>query len=109
MNNVLYHLACASYDIMNGWHPMPSRILAEVCGLTIKETLKELRKLKAQGLAKSFCESFYNEYGEHWQVLWGWTITPKAHETEECKKAWARERELCKKCFDIDIGESYAE
>ena len=25
--------------------------------------------------------------------------------TEEYKKAWEEERALCKKCFDIDIGE----
>ena len=29
----------------------------------------------------------------------------KAKETEEYKKAWKEERELCKKCFDMDIGE----
>lgn len=105
MNMVLYHLACADCSIMDGWHPTSSKGLAKACGLSLKETLKELRKLKAQGLAKAFCEAFYNEYREHWQVYWGWGTTLKAHDTDEFKKAWAREREICKKCFDIDIGE----
>lgn len=35
--------------------------------------------------------------------LWGWRITDQAHETEEYQKAYNVERELCKKCFNIDI------
>jgi hypothetical protein len=33
------------------------------------------------------------------------TRTDKAKETEEYRKAREEERELCKKCFDMDIGE----
>lgn len=37
--------------------------------------------------------------------LWGWQITKKAETTHEYAKAYEKERKLCKKCFDIDIGE----
>lgn len=35
--------------------------------------------------------------------LHGWGITEKAIETDEYKKAYEEERELCKKCFGIEI------
>ena len=103
-NKVLYHLSVHSCSIMDGWHPYSSKLLAEVCEMPLKETLKELRKLKAQGLITSFCEAFYNDYTQHYQVYWGWTITSKAETTEEYQKAYEREREICKEVFNIDIG-----
>lgn len=103
-NKVLYHLSFHSCSIMDGWHPYPSKLLAEVCEMPLKETLKELRRLKSQGYARSFCEACYNDYAERYQVYWGWTVTPKAETTEEYQKAYARERKLCKEIFDIDIG-----
>ena len=103
-NKVLYHLSLHSCSIMDSWHPYPSKLLAQVCKMPLKKTLKELRKLKVQGLVKSFCESFYNDYAEHWQIYWGWGTTPKAETTVEYQKAYEKEREICKKVFDIDIG-----
>ena len=105
MNKVLYHLAVTDCDIMDGWHPTGSKTLASLCELSLKETLKELRKLKKQGLVKSFCEAYYNDIDEHYQVFWGWGTTLKAKETEEYKQAYARERQLCKEIFEIDLGD----
>ena len=33
----------------------------------------------------------------------GWTITDKARETEEYKKAWAEEVEICRDVFGKDM------
>ena len=88
---------------MGGWHPVPARLIAEHLNLTTNQARYRLRKLKQAGFANTFSELLDDE--ERMIPYHGWTITDKAEETEEYKKAWEEERDLCKKCFDMDIGE----
>ena len=103
MNEILYRLCRHYVSIMDGWIPFPSTCLAQVCEMTLYNTRKELKKLKEQGYVVSdrYCEM--TEEGNC--LINGYTITEKAKETEEYKKAYDEERELCKQCFEIDIGE----
>lgn len=103
MNEVLYHLCLHSVDIMDGWLPFPSTVLSKICEMSLYKTRKELKKLKDQGFVKSIRECMSDDEG-NW-IINGYTITEKAKETEEFKKAWEREREICKQCFGIDRGE----
>ena len=65
------------------------------------KTRKELKKLKEQGLVVS---ERYCEVGEDGNCLInGYTITEKAKETEEYKKARAEERKLCYESFGYDM------
>lgn len=104
MNDVLYELCCHyinTNDCSNA--PVSSRSVSFRLNLTVSQTRYRLRKLKKLGYVETpsgfviseFCSLPYH----------GWTITDKAKETEEYKKAWKEERALCKKCFDMDIGE----
>ena len=103
MNDVLYCLCFHCVSIMDGWFPFPSTILSKQCGLSLYKTRKILKELKAQGLVDSL---HYCYVGEDRNVLVnGYTITPKAKETEEYRAAYNYEREICKKCFNIDIGD----
>lgn len=103
MNEVLYQLCRHNVSIMDGWHPVPARLIAEGLNLTTNQARYRLRKLKQAGFANTFSELLGDE--ERMIPYHGWTITDKAEETEEYKKAWEEERALCKKCFDMDIGE----
>lgn len=103
MNDVLYQLCRHNVSIMGGWHPVPARLIAEHLNLTTNQARYRLRKLKQAGFANTFSELLGDE--ERMIPYHGWTITDKAKETEEYKKAWEEERALCKKCFDMDIGE----
>ena len=103
MNDVLYRLCRHNVSIMDGWRPFPSTCLSVVCKLSLYQTRKELKKLKEQGLVESCIDSISDDVGT--SVLRGYHITEKAKETEEYKKAWQEEREICKECFGIDIGE----
>lgn len=103
MNKVLYHLCRQNVSIMDGWLPFPSTALSESCGITLYQTRKELKKLKEQGLVASDIQTISDDEGT--VILRGYTITKKGMKTEEYKKAYNEERELCKECFEIDIGE----
>ena len=103
MNDVLYHLCRHCVCIMNGWIPLPSTVLSEICKLSLYQTRKELKKLKEQGLVVA---DRYCHIGEDSnQLINGYTITKKAKSTEEYKKAYDEERQLCKETLDFDIGE----
>lgn len=104
MNDVLYQLCRHNVSIMDGWYPFPARLIAEHLNLTINQARYRLRKLKQLGLVESCCELLGDEEDGYFPYH-GWRITDKARETEEYKKAWEEERALCKKCFDMDIGE----
>ncbi len=104
MDKILYCLCKHCVGIMDGWRPFPATAIAEMLGISVHKVRYHLRKLKEKGLVKSFHEGGISEDGEVY-CLWGWTITKKAYSTEEYKKAYEIEREICKKCFDIDIGE----
>ena len=103
MNDVLYQLCRHNVSFMGGWNPFPARLIAEYLNLTTNQARYKLRKLKQLGLVKSCREVLKDEYG--CVLCNGWKITDKAKETEEYKKAREEERALCKKCFDMDIGE----
>ena len=94
MNDVLYQLCRHNVSIMDGWHPVPARLIAEHLNLTISQTRYNLRKLKCSGYVVTFSELFGDE--ERMIPYHGWTITDQAKETKEYKKAWEEERELCK-------------
>ena len=102
MNDVLYALCCHCVSIMQGWIPMPSTCLSQTLGMSLYKTRKELKRLKEQGLIDSVR---YCKVGEDRNYLMcGYQITDKAKGTQEYKKAWDEEREICKKAFGIDIG-----
>lgn len=103
MNEILYELCRHNVSIMDGWHPVPARLIAEHLNLTTNQARYRLRKLKQSGFANTCSELLGDE--ELMIPYHGWTITNKVKETEEYRKAWEEERELCKKCFDMDIGE----
>lgn len=103
MNEVLYHLCRYNVSIMDGWHPVPARLIAKRQNLTVNQARYQLRKLKKLGYVKTISELLGDE--DCMLPYHGWAITDKAEETEEYRKAWEEERELCKKCFDMDIGE----
>lgn len=103
MNDVLYHLCRHCVSIMNKGLPFPSTLLCDVCHKSLYQTRKELKKLKEQGYVVA---GRYTENTEDGQVLLnGYIITDKAKETEEYKKAFEEERNLCKECFGFDIKE----
>lgn len=101
MNNVLYHLCRHCVSIMDGFIPFPSTVLSKVCELSLYKTRKELKSLKAQGYVIA---DRYTENTEDRTILInGYTITDKAKETEEYKKAYQEEREICRKTLGIRI------
>lgn len=104
MNVILYELCRHVVGIMDGYHPYPATAIAERLNMSVGKVRYQLRKLKAQGLVKSFYEGGMTEDGDVF-CCWGWTTTEKATMTEEYKKAHEEERTICKKCFHIDIGE----
>lgn len=101
MNEVLYRLCRHCVSIMDGWVPYPSTILSKVCDMSLYKTRKELKRLKELGYVKSDRWCNVEEDGNY--LVSGYTITEKAKETEEYKKAHAEEANICKWCFDIDI------
>jgi hypothetical protein len=103
MDSVLYHLCRHSVSIMGGWLPLPSTVLSEVLGESLYKTRKKLKFLKEQGLITSVRYCNVTEDGNY--LMAGYAITANAKGTLEYEMAWNEERELCKKCFGIDIGE----
>lgn len=101
MNKVLYRLCRHCVSIMDGFIPFPSTVLCKLCGLSLYKTRKELKNLKEQGYVVA---DRYTENTEERTILInGYTITDKAKETEEYKKAYQEERELCWEAFGIRI------
>lgn len=105
MDKILFALCRHNVSIMDGWHPFPATVISKMLNMSVHKVRYHLRKLKKQGLVKSFYEGGQTEDGEVF-CYWGWTITDKAFATEEYQKAHEEERKLCIKCFNFDIGES---
>ena len=103
MNEVLYHLCRHCVSVMDSQYPFPSTLLSKVTGMSLYKTRKELKKLKEQEYVVS--TRYWETTEDGTIILNGYGITTKAHETEEYKKAYAEEREACKKIFGFDIGE----
>ena len=104
MDKILYCLCKHCVGTMDGWRPFPATEIAERLGISVHKVRYHLRKLKEKGLIDSCSEGGMTEYGKVF-CYWGWTITENAFSTEEYKKAYEKEWGICKKCFDIDIGE----
>ena len=102
MNDTLYHLCRIRLDIMSGWCPVPARVIAKSTGVSVSTARRRLRKLKEDGLAKTICENMAAD-DEMPLPYHGWTITEKARETEEYKKAWAEEVEIRRMVFGKDM------
>lgn len=101
MNEVLYYLCLHCVGIMDGWIPYPSTILCKVCDLSLYKTRKELKSLKEQGYVVA---DRYTESTEDGQILInGYTITEKAKETEEYKKAFEVEARIVKEVYGFDL------
>lgn len=104
MNEVLYKLCCYYINEIDcPKAPVSSRSISFELNLTVSQTRYRLRKLKKLGYVETTSGFVISE--DCRLPYYGWTITDKAKETEEYKKAWEEERALWKKCFDMDIGE----
>lgn len=104
MNEVLYELCCYCIDEDGCTITLvSSRSVSFRLNLTVNQTRYRLRKLKKSGYVKT-CSGYVISEDCH-LPYYGWTITDKAKETEEYKKAWEEKREFYKKYFDMDIGE----
>ena len=103
MNEVLYCLCDHCVNIMDGWVPYPSTAMAKRLNLSLYKIRKELKSLKDQGLvvADRYCEVT----DEGTVLINGYTITEKAKQTEEYKKAYEEERLICLDVFGVDIGD----
>lgn len=104
MDEILYCLCSHCVGILDGWRPFPATIIAKNLGMNVHKVRYHLRKLKARGLVNSCHDSGMTEDGEVFCYC-GWTITKDAFSTEEYKKAYEKERDICKEYFNIDIGE----
>lgn len=103
MNNVLYKLCLHCVSIMDGYMPYPSTILSKSCNLSLYKTRKELKSLKEQGYVVA---DRYTENTEDGQILLnGYTITEKAKETEEYKKAFEVERKIVKDVYGFELSQ----
>lgn len=102
MNDTLYHLCRICCDIMDGWRPVPAWVIAEATGVSVSTALRRLRKLKEDGLARVICENAAPD-DEMPLPRRGWAITDKTRQTEEFKKAWAEEVEICRDVFGKDM------
>lgn len=103
MNEVLYKLCQHCISIMGSWIPYPSTLMAKSLNLSLYKVRKELKSLKEQGLvvADRYCEVT----DEGTILINGYTITEKAKQTEEYKKAYEEERKICLDVFGVDIGD----
>lgn len=101
---VLRYLCAHDVNIDGGYVPLPSTWISKVTGFTLYKTRKTLKRLKEYGFV---CSGRYGGQSEDGRVFCinGYNVTKKAKYTEEYRVAYAKERELCKECFDIDIGE----
>lgn len=98
MNETLYILCVHAVNIMDGWHPIPARFIAERTKVSLSTARRRLRQLKKSGLARTFCETL--DYEDGFSLpYWGWGVTDKAIETEEYKKAYSEEVEARKQIW----------
>jgi hypothetical protein len=101
----IFSILCRhSCSVMDGWIPLPSTVIHEqVPHITLYAVRKHLKQLKQEGLIAS---DLYVEQGEERPILIrGYTVTKAGQKTNEYRLAHEIERELCKDCFDIDIGD----
>lgn len=93
-------------SIMDGWIPYPSTCIAGTTGWRLYYVRKLLKELKQEGLINS---DLYVDHGDERPILIrGYTVTEKGKKTAEYKLVHDIERKICKECFDLDIGGTYA-
>lgn len=91
-------------SVMDGWIPYPSTCIAGTTGWRLYYVRKLLKELKQEGLINS---DLWVESGDERPILVrGYVLTEKGKDTVAYKQAWERERQICKECFDFDIGEA---
>lgn len=98
----MYHLCRHVVGIMDGWRPYPAWAIAEQVGVSLSTARRRLRKLKAQGLARTFSQPPDPE-SEFSLPYYGWGITDETCQTEEYKKAWEAEEKILRKVFGDDV------
>lgn len=97
MDAVLLALCRHATDIMSGFlPPIPAKMIASACGLTLAQARKRLRSLKEQGYV---CTSSWRDPDSEYPPCNGWKITSKAETTPEYEKAARDEAKICAKCF----------
>ena len=99
MNKILYALCWHCVGIMDGWRPYPARAVAQQAGVSLYAARKELRRLKQEGFVDTICEKPSANDCENMLPYHGWTITPKAYDTEEYVAAANKEAAICADCF----------
>lgn len=102
MDDILYALCRHCVGIMDGWHPYPSTAIASQLGMPVGKVRYHLKKLKTQGMVKSFHESGSAEDGDVFGT-WGFGITDKAKESDEYKKAYEEESQLYKDTLGLTL------
>lgn len=98
MDEILYHLCRHAVGIMDGWHPYPAWAIAQSAEVSLSTARRRLRKLMAQGLARTFSEPPDPE-SEFTVPYHGWGITDKVYQTEEYKKACEAEKRILQEVF----------
>lgn len=100
----IFWYLCNHYcSVMDGWVPYPSTLLHKhLPQLSDYKLKKYLKELKEEGWITS--DMIIEEGYEHPWIIRGYTITDKARNTFIYKSCHERERRLCKKVFDFDIG-----
>lgn len=100
----IFWYLCTHYcSIMDGWVPYPSTLLhRHLPQLSTYKLKKYLKELKEEGWITS--DMFIEQGEEHPWIIRGYTITDKARNTFIYKSCHERERRLCNKVFDFDIG-----
>ena len=101
MDEVLYRLCRHAVGIMDGWHPYPAWAIAQSAKIRLSTARRRLRKLKEQGLARTFSE-LPDPESEFSLPYHGWGITKKTLETEEYKKACEAEEKILREVFGND-------
>lgn len=102
----IFWYLCNHYcSVMDGWVPYPSTLLhRHLPQLSTYKLKKYLKELKEEGWITS---DMYIEQGDERPIIIrGYTITDKAMHTFIYRSCHERERRLCKKVFDFDIGEA---
>lgn len=102
MNEILYAICRHYVNIIDGWIPYPARKIAEQTGLNLTAARKGLRQLKEQGYIDSTCVYLGPNAltSDHEGFPYrGWTITEKAFQTDEYKKAAKEEKQIIEDVF----------
>jgi hypothetical protein len=105
MNEVLALLCAHDCNMYGCWYPLPSTLISKHCEISRYKALKELHKLRDEGLVVSNIHCEYSDWDCRYHLFRGWNVTSAAKRTEEYKQAWEKERQGIKECYGYDVGE----